>query len=71
MKKVYKIYFWVFALDYSQRKYSAPIPSPVECPDFNTEDEAEKWLIKNGGGDKFPQIEKYFVISPTFKMDAA
>lgn len=70
MKKVFKIYFWVFILDQWQRKDSMPIPSPMNTPDFNTEDEAEEWLMEQKDNPKFKGVEKYFVISPTFKMDA-
>ena len=70
MKKIYKIYFWIFICDKQVRKDSVPIPSPIDSPDFDTECEAEKWLIEQEDNPKFIGVEKYFVISPTFKMEA-
>lgn len=70
MKKVYKIYCFGLATDkYLVEYQNRLISSPVACPDFETEQDAENWLI----GQKFPPakgVEMYFFVAKTFKIEA-
>lgn len=60
MKKVYKIYHCI-----SEGKNASDVTVWSSAPDFNTEKEAEDYLLKNIKPQE--DYAQYFFIAPTYK----
>ena len=71
LKIVYKIYGFGFKVDQRDIFFSQTdlIPSPLDCPDFETEQDAEEWLLQQDVKSDIG-MEKYFFILKSFKSGA-